>query len=49
MCDRLCMLGVIQIRVNTWVSARKITTSFTAIVVTRVTVEPFATSVSLLH
>jgi len=39
---------VIQIRANTWASARKILISSIVIVVQRDTLEPCATSVSLL-
>ena len=42
----MCMSGVIQIRVSTWVSARKISTSFIATVERLVTREQYATFVS---
>jgi len=40
-------VGVTQTRANTWESARKISTNFHVIVVTLVTLEPSATSVSM--
>ena len=44
----LCLLGVIQIRVNTWASARRILTSLSVIVEQLATLELCATSVSIL-